>query len=166
VKYSSAWKSMLSVLVSWAVLWGVYLLLVGNASVSELIVGALLAAGVTALFLWSKYLIAFPVRLQWRFLTPTWRLPGATLWETVLIFIALFRRLAGQDVQGALLRVPFWRTGPEPESATWRTIAVFGVCVSPNSYVVRVDLDEKVIIVRQLVGRELSKNDSKFLETG
>ena len=157
---------MPSVLVSWAVLWGVYLLLVGNTSSSELAVGAGLAAGVTALFLWAKSLIAFPVQLRWRFLTPAVRLPGATLWETALIFVALFRRLAGRDVHGTLLRIPFWRTGKDPESATWRTIAVFGVCVSPNSYVVRVDLDEKVIIVRQLVGRELSKNDSKFLETG
>jgi multisubunit Na+/H+ antiporter MnhE subunit len=55
---------MPSVLVTWAVCWGVYLLLVGNASVSELVVGAILAAGVTVLLVWSKSLIAFPVRLR------------------------------------------------------------------------------------------------------
>ena len=87
------WKATFSILLTWAILFGVYLLLVGNALSSELIVGAGLAAGVTALFLWSKALIVFPLRLRWAFIAPAVRLPGAVLRVAGLLFVALAQDL-------------------------------------------------------------------------
>ncbi len=160
------WKSILDLLATWATLFGVYLLLVGNASLSELAVGAFLGLAVTALLLWSKSAGMLPLRLRWWFIAPMRYVPGAILWETGQDLYALARRLAGQDVQGMTLRVPFAHTGKDAESATRRAIAIFGVTITPNSYVVRVDEEQGEILIRQLVGQELSKSDSEFLRVG
>jgi multisubunit Na+/H+ antiporter MnhE subunit len=160
------WKSILDLLATWATLFGVYLLLVGNASLSELIVGAVLGLTVTVLLLWSKSVGMLPLRLRWWFIAPMRYVPGAILWETGQGLYALVRRLAGQDVQGVTLRVPFAHTGNDTESATRRAIAIFGVTITPNSYVVRVDEKQGEILIRQLVGQELSKCDVEFLRVG
>ncbi len=160
------WKSILDLLATWATLFGVYLLLVGNASLSELAVGAFLGLAVTALLLWSKSAGMLPLRLRWWFIAPMRYVPGAILWETGQDLYALIRRLAGQDVQGMTLRVPFAHTGKDAESATRRAIAIFGVTITPNSYVVCVDEEQGEILIRQLVGQELSKSDSEFLRVG
>jgi multisubunit Na+/H+ antiporter MnhE subunit len=166
VRSSGIYKSIFDLLATWATLFGVYLLLVGNAALSELAVGAVLGLAVTVLLLWSKSAGMLPFRFRWWFVAPLRYLPGAILWETGQDLYALARRLAGQDVQGVTLRVPFAYTGRDAESATRRAIAIFGVTITPNSYVVRIDVDKKEILIRQLVGRELSKSDSEFLRVG
>jgi len=159
------WKSF-KFLVAWAILLGVYLILVGSASTSELWVGAVLAAGVTVLLSWSKSTGMLALRLRWQDLAPLRYVPGAILRETGQDFYALVRRLAGQEVEGITLRLPFAPTGKDPESATRRALAIFGVTITPNSYVVRVDTDKGEILIRQLVGRELSLSDREFLRAG
>ncbi len=160
------WKSILDLLATWGTLFGAYLLLVGNASRSELVVGAFLGLAVTTLLLWSKSAGMLPLRLRWWFIAPMRYVPGAILWETGQDLYALARRLAGQDVQGVTLRVPFTYASQDTESATRRAIAIFGVTITPNSYVVRVDAEQGEIVIRQLVGRELSKCDREFLRVG
>lgn len=166
MKSSRPWKSFVEASVTWAVLFAVYLLLVGSASASEVVIGAALAAGVAPLLLWSRSVGMLSLQLRWRYLAPLWSVPGAILWETGQDLYALARRLAGQDVHGIVLRLPFAFTGDDPESATRRVIAIFGVTITPNSYVVRVDVEKKEILIRQLVGQELSKGDSAFLRAG
>jgi hypothetical protein len=159
-------KSILDLVATWVVLLGAYLLLVGSVALSELIVGTILALLITVPLIWSKSAGLLPLCLRWEFLAPVRYLPGAILWETGQDLYALFRRLVGQDVQGVTLRLPFAYTGTDPESGTRRAIAIFGVTISPNSYVVLVDADRNAILIRQLVGRELAKSDSEFLRVG
>ncbi len=138
--------------------------MVGQVSLSEIMLGAILASAITALFVWSKSVSMVRLRLKWKMLAPARQLPQAIVWETLLIFWALVRKMRGKRVFGTMLKVPLEHTGHDPTSAAWRAVMVFGVTISPNSYVCDVDLEKGEIQMRQLVGRKLSSSDRAFVE--
>jgi hypothetical protein len=67
---TSPWKSVLSISAAWSTLVGLYLLMVGQLSGIEVVVGLLLASLIMLLFLWSKSLGMVQFRLQWRLIAP------------------------------------------------------------------------------------------------
>jgi hypothetical protein len=145
-------------------LLGLYLLMVAQISASELVLGAILASAITGLFIWSRSVAMVRLRIKWQMIAPVRWLPQAIVWETVLVFKTLGRKLMGKRVSGTTVKVPFRHMGHDPTSAGWRVVAVLGVTVSPNSYVSEVDLEKGEIHVRQLVGRTLSHGDKAFME--
>jgi hypothetical protein len=150
--------------IAWLVSFGLYLLMVGQVSWSEGALGAVLSFGAVAMFAWSVSVARVRIHVRRRMIAPVRRLPLAVAWESALVFWALLRKLLGHRVFGTTVSVPFTHTGHHPTSVGWRVIAVFGVSVSPNSYVADVDMDDHTIHIRQLVGRTLSKGDREFLE--
>ncbi len=162
-EHASLWKNVTSVGFAWLTLVALYLLMVGQLSAEEIVVGLLCASLIMFLFLWSKSLGMVRFRVQWRLIAPVRWLPGAIVRETALVLLALGRRLVGKQVCGATLKVPFKHMGDDPQSASWRAAAVFGVSVSPNSYISYLDKERQEIHVRQLVGRTITRGDKEFL---
>lgn len=160
---SSRAKDWLATAIAWLVLAGLYLLMVGQLSASEIVASLILASMITAFYLWSRSLDVTRFRFEWRLIAAARWLPGAIIWETLLVFLALGRRLLGRKVHGTTIKVPFKHAGRDPESATWRAAAVFGVSVSPNSYVTFVDTEKQEIHIRQLVGDTITRGDKELL---
>lgn len=156
-------ESIIFALCAWLLFLGFYLLMAGKTDGSELAAGAF-AATVT-LFLVSMLRERFkkPLRIKPRWLWLLWRVPVAMLTETWQLLAALCRALAGKHVEGELIEYPFHGPDDRHESAR-RAVMTFGVCITPNSYLVYVDREQKRVLIRQLVGKELSKIDRLFVE--
>lgn len=86
------------------------------------------------------------------------------MWETWLLMTALARRLSGRRAEGVLLEYPYLPETESPRSPALRAFMTYGVCVSPNSYLVDIDMRKRVVSIRQLVGQEVSPVDKAFLE--
>jgi hypothetical protein len=156
-------KNAVGTAMAWLALLGLYLLMVGQVSLGELVLGAILATFITWLSAWLKSIHLVRLRISRRMIAPIRYLPEAVCWETALVFWALGRKLLGKRVFGTTVKVPFKHGGHDPTSAGWRVTAVFGVSVSPNSYVSNVDTKKGEIHIRQLVGRTISRGDRGFL---
>lgn len=150
-------------LCSWLLFLGLYLLLAGKGNASELAAGAFAATVTLLLTAMLRERFKRPLRIKPRWLWLLWRVPVAMLTETWQLLVALCRELAGCHVEGEMIEYPF--TGPDDrhESAR-RAVMTFGVCITPNSYLVYVDRQHKRVLIRQLVGKELSKIDRLFVE--
>jgi hypothetical protein len=88
-------------------LLGLYLLMVAQISASELVLGAILASAITGLFVWSRSVAMVRLRIKRQMIAPVRWLPQAIVWETVLVFKALGRKLIGKRVSGTTVKVPF-----------------------------------------------------------
>lgn len=148
---------------SWVLFVLLYLLLVGKAEADEAAAGAFAAS--FALFLVhrlrARFKRALLVKPQWLVLLRS--IPFATLSESWFLCTALLRRLRGNPVEGRMMEHPFTAPQDRHDSAR-RAFMTFGVCITPNSYLVYLDREKKRVLIRQLVGEELSKIDRLFVE--
>jgi hypothetical protein len=149
--------------VTWLLFLGLYLLMSAAVNLSEVMAGA--AAASFSLFmvrlLGEKFKKPLLMRPVWFLLL--WRIPVAMFSESWLLLKALFARLAGREVEGVFIQHDF--PGEEDgHDAARRAYMTFGVCVTPNSYLVYQDRDKKRVLIRQLVGKELSEVDRVFVE--
>jgi multisubunit Na+/H+ antiporter MnhE subunit len=149
--------------ISWILFLGIYLLLSGKADVSETVAGA--AAATVAILLVAllreKFKLTLMMKPIWFLLL--WRIPPAMISESWLLLKALVQRLRGEEPDALLIEYPF--PGPDDEHHTARlAFMTFGVCITPNSYLVYYDRKNKRVLVRQLVGKELSTVDRRFVE--
>jgi hypothetical protein len=138
----------------------IYLLLVGQLSISEFIVGAIISFSIS-LFIFSRTISNIQLHMDKKLLTPFLFLPEACVKETLMIFKGLFLKCFGSEIAGNTIVIPYEYNNRDPESITKMAIAIFGINVSPNSYVCF--FDDKNIHIRQLVGDKISKGDKKFL---
>jgi hypothetical protein len=149
--------------ITWLLFLGLYLLMSGEANLSEGLAGA--AAASFALFmvrlLGDKFKEPLLMKPVWFRLL--WRIPVAMFSESWLLLKALVDRLAGREVEGVFIDHDF--PGEEDgHDAARRAYMTFGVCVTPNSYLVYQDREHKCVLIRQLVGKDLSKVDRLFVE--
>jgi multisubunit Na+/H+ antiporter MnhE subunit len=140
-------------IVTWVLLWALYLLLVFKTEPAEIVAGAVCGAiGATAAALVrAQQSIRFaPGRGWWRgllwlpreLLVDTWRLV-TVLWRVVV------RREA---VHGRFITLPFPGVAGESDRAqSRRAVAKWFGSVSPNSVVVGFDEDAERILLHQLV---------------
>jgi hypothetical protein len=76
---------------------------------------------------------------------------------------ALLRQLRGVETEGHLIEHPF--SCPEDGHDLARiAFMTFGVCITPNSYLVYDDRKNGRVLIRQLVGKDLSTVDRLFVE--
>ena len=72
--------------------------------------------------------------------------------DTYALFAALLADLTGRKpVRGAFRAVPFDTGADDEEDAPARAAAAFKLSIAPNTYVVDLDTDEKLIVVHQFV---------------
>jgi len=150
--------------IFWSLFSGLYLLFADTLQVSEVVAGIVVGAGINVLFqtVEAKGFDHYHPRLRW--LIPLWRIPGAVAWETWLLIVAVVRRgIGARRMTGLFITFPFDEEPGDPETNARMAIMAFGICVTPNSYLVKTDFEKKKIFLRQLVGRESSSLDRKFL---
>jgi multisubunit Na+/H+ antiporter MnhE subunit len=130
----------------WLVLWGVWLLYVGQHHTQEVVAGAIAAALSTALAVGVARLARNRYRLDPRPLAGTWALPWSVVRDFAVVTLALARgRPAGAwDTIEAPVR------GDDPRSAGRRALLAILASIAPNTYVVDLDRERGVAQVHNL----------------
>jgi multisubunit Na+/H+ antiporter MnhE subunit len=146
VRRAGAWA------VWWVLLMSFWVMLDDSTATDELLAGA----GAAALGALLAELVAHQARLTFRmrarWLVPALRLPWETARDTLIVFAALWRRLArGEEPASGFRQVPVRYGSDTPEGETRRTLLVGGRSVAPNSFVLGIDADCDVMIIHQLV---------------
>jgi len=89
-------------------------------------------------------------RIEW--LIPALALPGQVARDTVIIFAALYRRLArGQEPPSGFRELPVRYGDDSIEGRTRRALLVGGRSVAPNTFVLGIDAEREVMVIHQLV---------------
>ena len=92
----------------------------------------------------------FRMRIGW--LVPALRLPGQVVGDTIIVYRALWRRLAhGEQPPSAFLELPARFGDDTPEGVTRRTLLIGGTSLAPNTFVLGMDRERDVMVVHRLV---------------
>jgi len=149
VRRAAAW------LAWWVLLMSFWVMVDDSTATDELLAGA----GAAALGAFLAELVAhqaglaFRIRAAW--LVPALRLPGQVARDTVIVFAALWRRLArGEQPASGFREVPMHHGGDSPEDAARRVLLVGARSVAPNSFALGIDAERDVMIIHQLVASE------------
>lgn len=142
-------------LTGWVAFYLLWLLLVDTVVWVEWIaavVGGAVGATVLTL-LHQQDLLRFRPRLRW--LRHARRLPLDILADTLVVSRSLVRSLLGHPSEGVLREVPFPEpAGDDPHRGARRALAIAGVSVAPNTFVIAIDGDAGTMLVHQLVRRD------------
>jgi hypothetical protein len=119
------------------VLSGLYLLLAGEVSLSEIVAGVLAGLLATAVSLGLTIAAErqFALRAPWPRLAP--RAAWALLRDIARVALALVEAAAGGE-GGMIARQPFAGTGGEPVAVGRRALATLFASIAPNGYVTEV----------------------------
>ena len=129
-----------------------WLLLTGTLDPQETAVGLLASAiaATAAVALAAQEIIRLRIRPGW--LLRVHRVVGRVLVDNWSALSLLARYLAGRSgVRGAFRALPFEPGGDDSLPATRRALITLAVSVSPNTYVVGIDTEAKVILCHQLI---------------
>lgn len=142
-------------LVWWVLLMSFWVILDDSIAIDELLAGA----GAAALGAFLAELVTYQagarlrIRIEWA--ARALRLPGDVARDTVIVFGALWRRLArGQEPPSGFREVPVRFGGDTAEDRTRRVLLIGGRSVAPNSLALGIDADRDVMVVHQLVVTE------------
>jgi multisubunit Na+/H+ antiporter MnhE subunit len=132
-----------------------WLLLTSTINGSEAIggVGASCVAATLAELARRRGVMRFAPRARW--LGFAAQVPVQIVTDTILVYGALLRHVSGQRrARGTLRAVPFayGREGSPRDSAR-RALAIVGISMTPNTFVIGVDPDSHELLVHQLVPR-------------
>lgn len=139
-------------LIWWVACMALWLLLTGTFDVFELAAGAISSAvGATAATLVrAQKVLRFDPDPAW--LLRIHKIPRHVVSDTWTVFGALFKHLLKRkEVRGEFRAIPFDPGGDDARAATRRALIAGAISVSPNSYVVGVDRERKLILCHQLV---------------
>jgi multisubunit Na+/H+ antiporter MnhE subunit len=139
-------------LIWWALLAALWLALVDTVVVPELVVGAIAAAiaATGAVIVRGQRQLLLRPRLAWV------RCAGGPLRRMVTDLVPLARALwrrgvRRRDERGAMAELPYAAVAVDPEAATHRVFTQALGSLAPNTLVVGVDADRRVLLVHQLV---------------
>jgi len=138
--------------VWWVLLMSFWVMLDDSTATDELLAGA----GAAALGAFLAELVAHQAGLAFRmragWLVSALSLPGQVARDTVIVFTALWRRLAhGEEPASGFRELPARHGGDSPEDAARRVLLVGARSVAPNSFVLGIDRNRDVMIIHQLV---------------
>jgi multisubunit Na+/H+ antiporter MnhE subunit len=144
-------RDVLSWLTWWALLAGLYLLLVDSVVGPELATGAVAAAiGATGAVLVrrQRHVVLRP-RARW--LRGAWRPLAGMVGDLVpLTRVLVARGLLRRGGSGALVEVPFDATSDDPEEAAYRSLTEALGSLAPNTVVVDIDRERGMLLAHQL----------------
>src|SRR6266700_6520658 len=142
-------------LVWWVLMMSFWVMIDDSIATDELLAGA----GAAALAaLWAEMVTyqaatRFRMRIEW--LVPAFSLPGQVVRDLVIVYGALWRRMAhGVQPPSAFLELPARFGDDRPEGLTRRTLLVGGPSLAPNTFVLGIDRDRDVMVVHRLVAEE------------
>lgn len=145
-------RRALAAVTGFAVLYGLWLLLVESLAVPELLAGVPVAvlgviAATTALQHEQRFIPALAAEAQ-RIL----RLPPAMVRDSVLVLgAALYAGMRRRRLAGAFREVPYRVGGDDPDAAGRRAVAIALQSFAPNTCVLGFDEQRDVMVVHQLV---------------
>jgi multisubunit Na+/H+ antiporter MnhE subunit len=142
-------------LVWWVLLMSFWVILDDSIAVDELLAGAGAAAlaAILAELATHQAAIRFRMRVEW--LIPALSLPGQVVRDTVIVFAALWRRLArGEQPPSGFREIPVRSGDASDEGAARRVLLIGGRSVAPNTIAAGIDSERNVIVVHQLVATE------------
>lgn len=139
-------------LVWWAVLLAFWIVLDWSVAPDELLAGAAAAAIGAFLAELAGHQAAIRLRVRAAWLLPAVRLPAEVARDTMIVFAALWRRLArGEEPSSGFRELPARYGGDTAAAVTRRALLVGGRSLAPNSFVVGIDAGRDVMLVHQLV---------------
>jgi hypothetical protein len=95
------------------------------------------------------------VRIRARWLARALGLPGQVAGDTVIVFAALWRRLAhGQEPPSGFRVVPVRYGDDTAAGATRRALLIGSKSIAPNSIAAGIDKDTDTMVIHQLVVNE------------
>jgi multisubunit Na+/H+ antiporter MnhE subunit len=123
-----------------------------SVATDELLAGAGAAALAALLAEVVTYQAATRFRMRLRWLVPALSLPGQVARDMLIVYRALWRRLAhGEQPPSAFLEVPARFGDDSPEGITRRVLLVGGTSIAPNTFVLGLDSERDVMVVHRLV---------------
>ena len=141
-------------LIWWVLMMSFWVMLDDSIATDELLAGAAAAALAALLAELVSYQAATRFRMRIAWIVPALRLPGEVARDMVIVYAALWRRLAGgQQPDSAFAEVPARFGDDTPEGVTRRTLLVGGRSLAPNTFVLGIDPERDVMVVHQLVAR-------------
>ena len=145
-------------LVWWVLMMSFWVLIDDSISTDELLAGAGAAALAALLAELVTYQAATRFRMRIEWLVPALSLPGQVVRDTVIVYRALWRRLAhGQQPPSAFADLPARYGDDSPEGVTRRVLLVWGTSVAPNTFALGIDSEREVMVVHRLVAEQEGK---------
>lgn len=142
-------------LVWWVLLMSFWVILDDSVASDELLAGAGAAAlgAFLAELAFHQAATRFRMRIEW--VLSALGLPAQVAQDTVIVFAALWRRLAhGEEPASGFRAVPARYGSNTAEGETRRVLLIGGRSVAPNAFVLGIDPDRDVMIIHQLVANE------------
>jgi multisubunit Na+/H+ antiporter MnhE subunit len=139
----------------WVLLMSFWVILDDSIATDELLAGA--GAATLAAFLAElvTHQAAARVRIRARWLAQAIELPGQVAGDTVIVFAALWRRLARAEEPPSGFRVlPVAYGEDTPAGETRRALLVGGKSIAPNTFVLGIDKATNTMVIHQLVVNE------------
>jgi multisubunit Na+/H+ antiporter MnhE subunit len=139
----------------WVLLMSFWVILDDSIALDELLAGAGAAAlgAFLAESLVHQAATRFRMRAEW--VTPALNLPGQVIRDTLIVFAALWRRLAhGEEPRSGFCVLPAHFGDDSPEGVTRRLLLTGGRSMTPNSFVLGIDSGHDVVVIHQLVVNE------------
>ena len=100
----------------------------------------------------ASHQAAARVRIRARWLARAIELPGQVAGDTVIVFAALWRRLAhGADPPSGFRRLPVRYGDDTAEGRTRRALLIGGKSIAPNTIAAGIDKDTDTMVIHQLV---------------
>ena len=92
------------------------------------------------------------IRLRRGWLAPAWRIPILAARDTILLWAALWRRVAhGAAIRGRVVEVPVSVPSDGRLTAGKELLLTMGISVTPNTFVLGLDRQRRVLVVHQAV---------------
>lgn len=142
--------------IEFVVLFGMWILFVGNSSRSELVVGAICAllGAISDALVKASGFGRFYVRPQE--LMQSLLVPWYILRDTVNVTVDSMRRALGGEGRSRWLELPYQRTKDVESDRADRALATALTTMSPNDIVVGIDRKKRRIYIHQLMPRPAS----------
>jgi multisubunit Na+/H+ antiporter MnhE subunit len=139
----------------WVLLMSFWVILDDSIAVDELLAGAGAAALAAFLAELVTYQAAARLRMRAEWVAPLLGIPGQVARDTVIVFAALWRRLArGEEPPSGFRRLPVRYGDDTAEGKTRRALLVGGKSIAPNSFVLGIDSGTDTMVIHQLVANE------------
>ena len=136
----------------WVLLMSFWVILDDSIATDELLAGAGTAALAAFLAELATHQAAARVRIRARWLARVIELPGQVAGDTVIVFDALWRRLArGQEPPSGFRLLPVAYGDDTAEGRTRRVLLVGGTSIAPNTFVLGIDKATDTMVIHQLV---------------
>jgi multisubunit Na+/H+ antiporter MnhE subunit len=129
-----------------------WVILDDSIALDELLAGAGAAALAATLAELIGHQAATRFRMRAGWVVPALGLPGQVVRDTVVVFAALWRRLAhGEQPPSGFREIPARFGDDSDEGVTRRVLLVGGRSLAPNTFVLGIDRERNVMVVHQLV---------------